>query len=131
MIDNLQIEMGNTLREFRKQAKLSQSEVGKRLNLTSQAVANYENGKRDISSSMLLKFAELYNVPVARILGVPQNSEMPDSYWQETLSSFAELEERLNKDFEIHISGNISQSAYNELMSFVDYIKYKYGYPKK
>lgn len=130
-MSNIQIEIGNKLREYRKQAKLSQNEVGKQLNMTSQAVANYENGKRDVSSSMLLKFAKLYNVSVSSILNIPKDANLDESYWQETLSSFAELEERLSKDFEIHVTGNISQSAYNELMSFVDYIKYKYGYPKK
>lgn len=130
-MNKLQIELGNNLRRYRKEAKLSQSEVGKKLNLTSQAVANYENGKRDVSSSMLLKFAELYNIPVARILGAPENDKLPDSFWQNLIEKNAELDEKLNKDFDIHIVGNIPQSAYNEIMSFIDYIKYKYGYPKK
>lgn len=129
-MDIVQSKWGKNLKELRKQAKLSQSEVGKKLNLTSQAVANYENGKRDISSSMLLKFAELYNVPVSKILGV-SSDYLPDSYWEETLTQISKTDEHFTNDFEVQILGNISKSAYTEVMCFVDYIKYKYGHTKK
>jgi len=35
-----------TLRELRKRRNLSQKQLGKLLNVTSQAIGNYENGKR-------------------------------------------------------------------------------------
>jgi len=126
-----QVEIGKKLRDLRKQANLSQQEVGKKLNLTSQAIANYENGKRDISSSMLLKFSKIYNIPVSKLIGVPIDSSIPDSFWNELYEGNAKLEEKYSKDFEIHIVGNISKEAYNEIIDFIKYIKHKYGYPKK
>ena len=127
----IQIEIGKRLRKLRKQANLSQQEVGKKLNLTSQAIANYENGKRDISSSMLLKFSKIYNVPISKLVGAPVNSNIPESFWNELYESNERLEEKLSKDFEVHIVGDIPEDAYNEIMEFIKYIKHKYGYPKK
>jgi len=127
----LRIYLGNNLRAIRKRLRLSQREVGERLHITSQAIANYENGKRDITSSMLLQFANVYGVLIDEIIGNPDNSSLPPKFWDNFIRDNAKLEERLNNDFDVHIVGNVPQSLQDELFNFVTYLKHKYGYPKK
>lgn len=130
-MDEINIEIGNRLRDFRKRANLSQQEAGKRLHMTGQALANYENGKRSVSSAMILKCSKLYNVPVSKILGAPDDSKIGEEFWNNLVRSNAETEEKHRKDFEVHIVGDIPKNVYNEIMNFISYIKFKYGYPKK
>lgn len=59
----------NRLKLLREENKLSQADIGKILNITSQAVGLYENGKRDIPTEILKKLSEYYNVSVDYLLG--------------------------------------------------------------
>lgn len=42
------------LKKYRKEKKLSQYELAKQLGKTQQAIANYENGKNKVDSTVLL-----------------------------------------------------------------------------
>ncbi|PJO42914.1 helix-turn-helix domain-containing protein [Lysinibacillus xylanilyticus] len=56
------------LKELRKEAKLTQAEVAKFLNISESAYGYYEQGRNEISISSLQKLAEKYVVSVAYIL---------------------------------------------------------------
>ena len=115
--------VGTRLRNYRKQKGFTLQEVGAKIGLTGQAVGNYENEKRELTSTLLLKFADLYGVPVNSLLS-PEFAVLPE---KTTRSNF-ELAAYLENNFDVVINGNISQKAYDEIMSFVDFIRYKYGY---
>lgn len=57
-----------TLKELRIQKGLTQKQLGDKLNLSSQAVGNYENGKRDMNIKLIPKYAEILNVTCETIL---------------------------------------------------------------
>lgn len=60
----------NRLKELREEKELAQAEVGKILEITSQAYGLLENGKRDISTEYLKVLSNFYNVSTDYILGL-------------------------------------------------------------
>lgn len=129
MNNNAFSDVGKKLRELRKKNNLTLNDVGKQLHLTGQAVGNYETGKRDLSFSLAIEFAKLYNVPVSSLLDNYETFEK-NIITTEALDNMISTNAYLEKNFDVLISGNISKQAYEEIMTFVEYIKSKYGYNK-
>lgn len=59
----------NNLKKYRKEAKLSQAKLGELLNVSQNAVYNWENGKREPDMRTLLSICEILNVTPAQLLG--------------------------------------------------------------
>lgn len=57
------------LKELREKYNLSQVELGKVLNITSQAISNYEKGKREPQIAELITLAEYFGVSVDYLVG--------------------------------------------------------------
>lgn len=57
------------LKEFRESNKYTQKEIANYLNITQQAYANYENGKRLIDIEKLIELADLYKVSLDVLSG--------------------------------------------------------------
>lgn len=62
------------LKEKRKALSLSQNEIGKKLNLTSQAIANYENGKRLPSILIVKEYSDILQVSIEEFIQLVENS---------------------------------------------------------
>ena len=59
------MELFEELRRYRDEIlEISQSEAALRLNVGQTTLSNYENGKRDIPYKMILKFKEVYKIPI-------------------------------------------------------------------
>lgn len=61
-------EFGNYLYTLRKQAKFSQSELARQLDVTNKAVSKWENGRAKPSTDTLRKLANLFGVSVDTLL---------------------------------------------------------------
>lgn len=61
--------IGQRLRAFRLQRKLSQSEVGEALGVTFQQIQKYENGKNRVSGSRLVTICTLLKIKPEQLLG--------------------------------------------------------------
>lgn len=61
--------LGKRLADARKKNGLTQAAVASKLDIESNTVSGYESGYRSPSAEILLKLAELYNVPVDYLLG--------------------------------------------------------------
>lgn len=59
----------NRLKILREEKELLQSDIGKILGVTSNAIGYYENGKRDIPTEYVIKLAEYFNVSTDYLLG--------------------------------------------------------------
>lgn len=59
----------NVLKEFRIENNYTQGQVAKYLNITQQAYANYEKGKRLPDIEKLIMLADLYNVSLDILTG--------------------------------------------------------------
>lgn len=62
-------DIQNVLKEFRIKNKYTQEFVAKYLNITQQAYANYERGKRLPDIEKLIMLADLYNVSLDILTG--------------------------------------------------------------
>ncbi|MFJ5565251.1 helix-turn-helix domain-containing protein [Lysinibacillus xylanilyticus] len=67
------------LRELRKEAKLTQADVAKFLNISESAYGYYEQGRNEISIGSVQKLAEKYNVSVSYILCETDEKQPYDS----------------------------------------------------
>ena len=66
-----------TLLELRKEKGITQLDVAKALDISRQAYANYEVGKREPDLTMLLKLAGFFGVSVDDLLGKTEQKEKP------------------------------------------------------
>ncbi len=62
--------MYKRLRDLREDRDFSQKKLSELLNCTQVCYSNYENGKRDLPTDVLIKLARFYSVSVDYILGL-------------------------------------------------------------
>lgn len=61
------------IRDLREDKDLKQQDLADYLNCTQVCYSNYEIGKRDIPTDILIKLSNFYNVSVDYILGLTNN----------------------------------------------------------
>lgn len=61
--------IGQTIRDLRKQRKMSQTELAKILHVSQQTVTAWETGKAEPSSSTISNLADYFNVTTDYLLG--------------------------------------------------------------
>lgn len=66
--------MKNRLKEIRKERNLTQKEFAEKLNISQQAISQYENGDREPKLETWQKLADFFNVPVDYLLGISKDS---------------------------------------------------------
>lgn len=62
------MNIGDALKEYRNRLNLSQAEIAKRMSVTQQTVAQYENNKRIPKADTLKKFASALEVPYKTLI---------------------------------------------------------------
>ena len=60
------------IKDMREDMDLSQTDVAKVLNCSQVAYSYYENGKRDIPTSVLIKLSNLYHCSIDYLLGISE-----------------------------------------------------------
>ncbi len=65
--------LAKTLAKLRKEAKLTQSELGEKIGITAQAISKWENGTAEPDIAMLKKLADIYGVSISYIID-PENA---------------------------------------------------------
>jgi transcriptional regulator with XRE-family HTH domain len=69
MTDTDQTELAERLRKAREQAGLSQGQVAKKLEYSRPTISEIEAGRRKVSAHELTRFAEMYDVSEAWLMG--------------------------------------------------------------
>jgi transcriptional regulator with XRE-family HTH domain len=64
------IDVGARLRDLREKRGLSQKQVSEKLGLSQSSIAQYESGKTELTSKVLVLYSELYIVSVDYLLGL-------------------------------------------------------------
>ena len=82
--------MSDTIQTLRKEKGYSQEEVAIRLNVVRQTVSKWEKGLSVPDADMLMKIAELFEVPVSILLGGKRDSAAETSSIAEQLSRINE-----------------------------------------
>lgn len=78
------------LKKLRKEAKLTQTEVAKQLNISQQAYQAWESGRRNPKKETIQMFADFFNVSYAYITGetdIKNSSELSDTDITELLNN--------------------------------------------
>lgn len=70
------VDMGNKLKELRKQKRLTQKQVADRIGLAISAVSSYEAGTRYPSYDVLIKLARIFHVSTDYLLGMTDKQEI-------------------------------------------------------
>ncbi len=111
------MKFGNILRELREEKDLTQVELAKKLNITSQSLSQYELGKRIPDIEMIDRLANFFNVSVDYLLGRTdiKNSSMF------TIKEFEEEYVPSNKMFEE--IDKLSPESQEELKKLIELYK--------
>jgi len=69
LVDRDRIFLGDNLRVYRKQCKLSEREVSKMLHVDITTISKYEHNTRTPDIYMMMRFADVYGVSLDRLVG--------------------------------------------------------------
>lgn len=69
-------DCGNTIKELRTEAGMTQEELGMLLNVQNAAISKYESGKIPLTGETLLKLSKIFNVSTDYLLGAEEGNTM-------------------------------------------------------
>ncbi len=69
VLDRDRVFLGNNLRVYRKQRKLSEREVSKMLHVDITTISKYEHSTRTPDIYMMMRFADVYGVSLDKLVG--------------------------------------------------------------
>ena len=70
----------NRLKELREERELNQSDIAKKLNISTAAYSYYENEKRDIPTNVLKLLSEFFNCTIDYLLGKTDIRNIEDEF---------------------------------------------------
>lgn len=71
-----QVDLGDRFRDLRKNAKMTQDDLAKKLNVTRSAVNGWEMGQSMPSYHYLMQLAHFYNVSTDYLLGIANDEKI-------------------------------------------------------
>ena len=86
-------QLGDKIRQLRKNAGITQSELAKKLGISGSAVGMYEQGRREPDSKTLLKLCSVFGITTDYLLG---NAEAKSSEGREVSDVFDEFTRMLS-----------------------------------
>ena len=97
---------GNTIKELRTKAGMTQEELGKLLNVQNAAVSKYESGKIPLTGETLLKLSKIFNVSTDYLLGAEERAVMEPEENEPETGTALKFGNRLR---ELRVSEGITQ----------------------
>lgn len=95
----MKYELSENIKKLRVQKHLTQTELGKRIGVTTSTVASYESQDRLPSIAVLIRLAAEFNVSIEYLLGVNKNKTIDVSNLStEQISVITSVIEQFEKD---------------------------------
>ena len=95
----MKYELSENIKKLRIQKHLTQTELGKRIGVTTSTVASYESQDRLPSIAVLIRLAAEFNVSIEYLLGVNKNKTIDVSNLStEQISVITSVIEQFEKD---------------------------------
>ena len=95
----MKYELSENIKKLRIQKHLTQTELGKRIGVTTSTVASYESQDRLPSIAVLIKLAAEFNVSIEHLLGINKNKTIDVSELSnEQISAINAVVEQLKKN---------------------------------
>lgn len=101
-MDLKRIYIGKKIKEFRKNKKITQSEIAQMLNISRVSYIQYENGKRDIPFSLLPEICEILEIKISDLDSLFQYSDLDFQIFD-----FTERYEVFLKEYTIQLKDKI------------------------
>jgi transcriptional regulator with XRE-family HTH domain len=67
--------VGSKIREYRKKAKMNQTELGKKLGVAQNTVAGYEKGEWEVSYDNLFKLSDIFEISIDDLFPATKSGE--------------------------------------------------------
>jgi len=80
------MNIAETLKYFRRNKNLSQEKLAEELGISRQAVSKWEDGAAEPDTKNLIKLAEIFNVPLNELTGLPEVLKKPETSENNMLS---------------------------------------------
>ncbi len=110
--------IGERIRDCRKKAGLSQKELGKKLNVSQQHIAQYESEKRMPKLETLQKIASALEVDINRLLG---NEQFP--FEPELRETYVNFDNKERHHLLIHHYDEMGRIGRDSLIEILAYLK--------
>ena len=91
-------DIGERIKRLRLAKKMTQSDLGKRLGVSTSTVGMYERGQRSPDNEMLIKFSKVFSVSIDSLLGVRELSN-------EATDIITEMKDRILNCDDIMLNG--------------------------
>ncbi len=123
--------LGDRLKRLRLEKKLTQEELGKKINVTKVSISGYENGNRTPDTETLQKLADFFNVTTDYLLGRTDDPNPPESD-NEELGTLARINQ-LIKEYGIEQMGffdiekwkHLSEEEIEEIIKHFEWVVHK------
>ena len=96
------------LKQLRKQSKLTQSELSKKINISRIKISRYENGEVEPNISTLIKLADYFNVSIDFLIGHRLNNKIDISNLNEAQQNIIKMATELNEINSARVESYIS-----------------------
>lgn len=115
------------LKQLRNERKITQSELGRKVNVTKSSISGYENGTRTPDTETLLDLANALDVSVDYLLG-RTDYRIPITNSKDAIDTLDEINNLL-EDYEIEGSGFFDPSSWkimneDDVKELENYFKY-------
>lgn len=118
--------LGKRLKKLRTDKKLTQEELGKKINVTKVSISGYENGNRSPDTETLQRIADIFDVSTDYLLGRTEN---PDTTGDEKSLYMSKIATEF-PDVDLMFKDMESLTA-EQMEEVYDYIKFKKNQNKK
>ena len=98
------MSLGKTLAELRKKSKMTQSELGDKLNISAQAISKWENDSSEPDISTLKKLADIYGLTISDIVDENNHSQSNSEAFEERETASEEFEENIPSTFDVYLT---------------------------
>ena len=125
------MSLGKTLADLRKKAKMTQSELGERLNISAQAISKWENDLSEPDVSTIRRLAEIFNVSVSYIIdpdNVNNDEQFAPSSIEPPLIDTAEEPPLIGMEETQLYEVYIEEVDLSNRISIVAYLKREHGF---
>ena len=113
------VEVGEIIRQARKEKGMSQSELAKSAGTTKQNIANYENGRRKPRTDVLIKIAGALGINIAYLLSGYMSFDTPEEYeeYKKRIQNSPGVEVELIDTYDIFKLDNLNIRRINEMLN--------------
>lgn len=88
--------IGNTIKKIRKENKLTQKELANKIGISEISIRKYEAGQRSPSLEILIKLANVLDIPLIELIGEDPNSDLSYEFIKYTVNNKEEFANNSN-----------------------------------